>query len=261
MNSELLVNLKVSSQNDREKYLQFLKVVIYLLLLYLGMKLCTSILYYLKDSPERFCDTTPCIIRFSVFFVLFFGPWLYIFTCGLAHQVIQLDIPKLFIYMGSTFCCAICAEVFIDHAFILLFKQPAWQYRIWPKHHGFTSGVGHVMWPLYGFYLYCLHQAIDKNDKFKWAKDHFPKAILIGIDAMVLEILANTFSLALFGTYYFYYLPDDLYHFTTIQIFIPYVICGYIGVKLLDCLERYRNQGVWIGIGFYLTGILMLSHA
>ena len=34
----------------------------------------------------------------------------------------------------------------------------------------------------------------------------------------LLEILANGFFLLFYGTFYFYYLPDDLRHYTSVQV-------------------------------------------
>jgi len=67
---------------------------------------------------------------------------------------------------------------------------------------------------------------------------------------MALEILTNIFSILLYHSYLFYYLPDDLVHFTTIQIFIPYLFACGLGAILSLFLERLRKESFIIGLTF-----------
>ncbi|MBF0225593.1 MAG: hypothetical protein HQK76_09080 [Desulfobacterales bacterium] len=113
------------------------------------------------------------------------------------------------------------------------------------------------MWPLYGFYVYCLHFAFKERQHIKILSNDYFKGLIIGIDAMILEVFANSFSLLSYNTFYFFYVPNDLWHFTTIQVFLPYVTCGIFGVKILKFLEKSRNA-VFIGIFFYGAGLVLL---
>jgi hypothetical protein len=62
----------------------------------------------------------------------------------------------------------------------------------------------------------------------------------------------------LYSTYLFYYLPDDLLHFTTIQIFIPYLSACGLGAALSLFLERLKKNHFIIGLSFYLAGVVSL---
>jgi len=193
--------------------------------------------------------------KFIIVFVVFFWPFLYLFPCLMAKQFLSLNVSKLILYMGCTFFGAMLCEVLLDTLFVKFTGQPSWIYKIWPIHHGYTSGVGMFMWPLYGFLIYCMNRAIESNPKLIGMNNGIAKAYLYAIDAMVLEILTNIFAILLFHTYLFYYLPDDLMHFTTIQIFIPYLfLCG-LGAALSWFLELLKKNFFMIGIAFYLAGV------
>ena len=192
---------------------------------------------------------------FIVAFVLFFLPWLYIFGSLIAKKFLSIHFSKLILYMGCTFLGAMWGEIIINTLFVKLFGQPCWLYQIWPIHHGYTSGVGMFMWPLYGFSVYCLDSALKTNPKLAKINNCTVKAYLLALDAMLLEILADLFSISQYHSYYFYYLPNDLIHFTTIQVFIPYLFCCILGVNALCFLERFKKMYFVIGLALYLAGV------
>lgn len=195
---------------------------------------------------------------FVVFLFLFFTPWLYLFNCLFVRQFLKIDVPTLCLYIGVVFCCAILIEITANTLFTWVLDRPAWLYKIFPIHDGYTSASAPVLWTVYAFHLYLFHQAIKiKGSKF--LDNNFTKAVLIGMDAMILEIFVNTFSLILFNSYYFYYLQGDLNHFTTIEIFIPYMSCSFVGLLLLSVLNQEHRPKKAIGFGFYLCGLAIIS--
>jgi hypothetical protein len=194
-------------------------------------------------------------LEFIIVFVVFFLPLLYLFSSLMAKKFLSINFSKLILYMGCTFFGAMWFEILLDTLFVKFIGQPGWVYKIWPIHLGYTSGVGMFMWPLYGFFVYCMNNAIETNPKLVNMNNGVAKAYLYAIDAMVLEILTNIFSILLYHTYLFYYLPDDLVHFTTIQIFIPYLFACGLGAALSWFLERLKNHHFIIGLTFYLAGV------
>jgi hypothetical protein len=196
--------------------------------------------------------------EYIIVFVLFFLPLLYLFCSFIAKNFLPIHFPKLVLYMGCTFFGAMWYEIILDTLFVKFIGQPGWLYKIWPIHHGYTSGVGMFMWPLYGFFVYCMNSAIETNPRLVNINNGAAKTYLYALDAMALEILTNIFSILLYSTYLFYYLPDDLLHFTTIQIFIPYLSACGLGALFSLFLERLKKNHFIIGLSFYLAGVISL---
>jgi hypothetical protein len=80
------------------------------------------------------------------------------------------------------------------------------------------------------------------------------KGLASGFDGPLLEILANGFFLLFYGTFYFYYLPGDLRHFTSIQVVPLYMVMGIFLALLIDYLDR-RPRRWYYPAGFYLAGV------
>lgn len=232
-----------------------------LTIVYMTLKLGTTALWLIFDKAlaMRIEPMDPKLnLVFSISFCLFFAPWLYLFNCMLASKSLSVDVPVLVLYMGATFFCAQLGEVGVDTLFQFFINRPAWEYKIWPAHNGYISYAGVFMWPLYGFFLYFLHSALHQNPRFARFDNDIHKAVILGAGAMILEILANLYSLTLFDSYFFYYLRGDLHHFTTVEIFVPYVMLGFIGMKVLKFGKRQEKYRCAIGLGLYVTGLINL---
>jgi len=80
---------------------------------------------------------------------------------------------------------------------------------------------------MYGFYLYLLHDSLHGWN----IRSSRKLATIIAIEAIVLEFLLNGSFLLLFGDYFFYYLPGDLWHLTTIQAIPFYFLAGVVITK------------------------------
>ena len=196
--------------------------------------------------------------HFAWTFFCFFAPLLYAVPCGLAGELLVPDLSRLVLYMGATFMNGAFFEVLVGATGESLLGRKVWSYQIWSKHQGYTSGVGAVMWPMYGFYLCLLHETLRKRGAHSMVHHPLCGGLLIGMDAMLLETLANTYSLANYNLYYFYYLAPDLHHFTSAEIFLPYVLCGTIGLMLLKQLDRPDSSKTtmrWLGVVFHLVGL------
>ena len=89
------------------------------------------------------------------------------------------------------------------------------------------------------------------NDGF--LNGHWPRAALLAVDAMLLEVAANVFSLLGFGTWLFRYHAPDLHHFTTIEAFPIYLFGGYLGVRVLHAGESHPKRALLGAVLYTVT--------
>jgi hypothetical protein len=190
----------------------------------------------------------------ALFGVCFF----YLLACLLARRLIRVDVYELLLYMASAFAVAIVCEVSLGKLYSAVLGKPLWQYRVWPIHEGYTSALNFIIWPVYGYYWYLLTLVL-RSMRLDPAR-HWYKGLASGLDGPLLEILANGFFLSLYGTFYFYYLPDDLRHLTSVQVVPLYSVMGVCLSFLLDFLLkrprqwRYPATFYMLGVAFVLAG-------
>lgn len=208
-----------------------------------------------RIDPRPVVELGPSL-GFSAAFLLFFVPVLYLIPCALAHRWLRPPIATVILYCGTAYFFGCGLELVMDRAFIAALGRPCYLYFIWPIHDGHTSGSGLVMWPLYGFFVCMLHQAIHASPRLAFLDGNGARAALLAVDAMLLELAANVFSLVFFGSWLFRYHAPDLHHFTTVEAFPIYLLGGYPGVVLLDRLEHHPRRGV-IGAALWVAIIVI----
>ena len=194
---------------------------------------------------------------FAFTFFLVAAPVIYFGNCLLKGGIIKVKWSRLLLYMGVTMLFGSTLELVVNHLFEAFMGRPSWLYHVWPKYRGFTSGVTSIMWPLYGIHLLFFHEAMS-NRNSSLISTIPVKGIMLAIDAMIMETIANLFSLIAFKSYYFYYLFGDLNHFTTIEIFIPYALVGLFTMTLFYFLDRPQNPKILIGICTLIGGWCVL---
>lgn len=165
---------------------------------------------------------------------------------------VRIDVYQLALSMAVAFLVAIVCEVYLGKLYYLFTGTPLWQYRVWPIHDGYTSALNFIVWPVYGYYIYFLHQVLHAQ-RIK-IRPHWLRGVVSGFDGPLLEMLANGFFLLFYGTFYFYYLPGDLHHYTSIQVMPLYMIMGIILTVLLEFLQQ-RPPRWHYPAGFYLAGV------
>lgn len=176
----------------------------------------------------------------------------------LMRRWIVIDFYQLLLCMAAAFLVAIICEVYLGKLYYLFAGKPLWQYRVWPIHDGYTSALNFIIWPVYGYYIYFLHHIL--HEKKIVIRPNWLQGIAAGIDGPLLEILANGFFLLFYGTFYFYYLPGDLRHYTSIQVVPLYMIMGIVLSLILGYLKDrprcwHYPAGLYLGgIGFVLAG-------
>ena len=184
----------------------------------------------------------------ALFGICFF----YLLASLLTRCWMRVDAYRLALFMAVAFLVAILCEVALGKLYCLVVGRPLWQYRVWPIHGGYTSALNFIVWPVYGYYWYFLHrvlQAYRLQIRRTWLK-----GVASGFDGPLLEILANGFFLLFYGTFYFYYLPGDLRHFTSIQVVPLYMIMGICLSLVIDYLDG-RPRRWYYPAGCYLTGV------
>ena len=179
----------------------------------------------------------------------------YLLASLLTRSWMRVDAYRLALFMAVAFLVAILCEVTLGKLYALVIGRPLWQYRVWPIHGGYTSALNFIVWPVYGYYWYFLHrvlQAYRVQIRRNWLK-----GVASGVDGPLLEILANGFFLLFYGTFYFYYLPGDLRHFTSIQVVPLYMLMGICLSVVIDYLDG-RPRSWYYPAGFYLAGVVFI---
>lgn len=160
---------------------------------------------------------------------------LFIFNCAVARKFKRINISILLVYVSTVALIGMYGEIFAGSFYNFIFGTPLWEYRILPIHNAYTSLYSLVIWGMYGFHLYLLHDTLD-------GKRHISERtliILFSVEAVILELLMNLSSLAVFNEYVFYYFPSDLWHLTSFQA-IPFYILG--GIIIAKSLRRFKTD-------------------
>lgn len=208
---------------------------------------------HIVDGPI----TGALAFKFAIAFFCFFTPLLYLVACAVAGRWLTLNPSQLILYVGATFMGGVFGEVVVGTLGKLVLNISLWRYEFAPRHGAFTSSIGMIMWPMYGMYLYFFHQAMLVKGSL--IGQHVSlSGIFIAIDALVLEMLANVFSLTLFGSYFFRYNASDLMHMTSAQIFLPYVAFGIFGASLLKICNKDKLPKKTLGAIFYIVGLALV---
>ncbi len=175
----------------------------------------------------------------------------YLAASLLLRSWVRIDVYQLALAMTVAFLVAIVCEVGLGKLYYLAVGEPLWQYRVWPIHDGYTSVLNFIIWPVYGYYLYFLHQVLQARRVV--FRPYWLNGLASGFDGPLLEILANGFFILFYGTFYFYYLPDDMKHLTSVQVIPLYMIMGVILSLVLQHV-RERPRSWRYPVGFYLAG-------
>jgi hypothetical protein len=156
------------------------------------------------------------------------------------------------------FVLAIICEATLNPLYESLFGEKLWVYRVFPLHDGNVSALAALVWTSYGVHLYFLNQSLDR-----WLGDNprrnYLKAMLIGAEApLVWEVLGNGCFLLTVGEFYAYYLPGELFHFTSVRVIPLYMLCIYLGLQVYEHL-RTRALGWEWPAGFFASGTVILG--
>jgi len=165
---------------------------------------------------------------------------IYLIWCLIARRIIKFKIKKLIYYMALAFPFCLILEVGFGNLHHYLFGEYLWEYRVMPVHDGLTSLLNFAIWPLYGLHFY-LYDILEKT----WNLSRFWKntsyILKLALSGPLLEFLLNMVCQLTLDRYYFYYFPDDLLHYTSIQV-IPYYFIASLAFAIT---MKYTDKLSW----------------
>jgi hypothetical protein len=174
--------------------------------------------------------------------IIYSAAWVctvYLFNRMVAGHRLKMDVGKILLYVSTMAALGLLGEVIFDSAYRFVFGRPLWLYRIAPIHHGYTSLYSFFLWGTVGFYLYLLHDTL----KEKGITSRFVLAGVFCLEAILLEAAVNVSYHLLFGGYIFYYLPSDLWHFTSVQTLPLYLLAGLITILTFEYAKHHQKYG------------------
>lgn len=184
------------------------------------------------------------ISLFAQLFLLsiFWIATIYIFHCVANQKLLRINIKTLVLYCSVMAMIGPLGEIAINTFCKEVFGSILWRYKVIPLHSASTSEYALVIWMMYGFHLYLLHEfpgIIKKKLRARKA------ALIIAIDALVLEILLNITAIIFFGTFIFYYIPSDLWHLSTLWV-LPFYYLG--GLVITHSLRRFKQDKLFFSV-------------
>ncbi|MFT5831700.1 MAG: hypothetical protein ACI9SY_000067 [Candidatus Paceibacteria bacterium] len=200
------------------------------------------------------------ILTTTIFGVLFCATY-YLIVCALKRRWIQLEPKKLLFYV-SLFCLyGIGGEIVVNSLWVYSFGEPLWEYRLFPAQNAHISYFFPLIWGSLGFYKYI-------NDTV-WHKFESNQVILpgliMGAEAIFLEILYNGLFLLLFDEYIFYYLPASLgpfSHLSCLEVLPFYFMVGLVITILVKQQNKIGySRSIVFTISFYwmiIAALLLL---
>jgi hypothetical protein len=170
-----------------------------------------------------------------ILFALIWIVIVYLINVAIAKQFKKIDIKIALLYFVTVATIGVFGEIFLDTVYNHFVGNPLWVYKILPIHDGYTSMYAPIIWGIYGFYLYLLHDTLEK----KWSiKRSRYLALIFSIEALLFEALLTISSKYLLGDFMYYYFPTDLWHVSSFQNIPFYFICGLIIVKTMRKFKK-----------------------
>lgn len=192
---------------------------------------------------------------FAAIFVVSAAVLIFVLGTIVAGRIPRPNPRRLLVYMAVVLLLGVVLEILINSAAEALIGRKSWEYMVWPRHGGHNSGLAIFAWPLYGAHLCLLEDGLRARGL--WPKTNLPLAMVMAFDAMVMEVVCNVFSITVFGTYYFYYLAPDLKHFTTGEIYIPYVLSNLVVLGCVHAVQRARYWWLWCVVSCVLAVVVL----
>jgi hypothetical protein len=157
-------------------------------------------------------------------------------------SAVDFRLMLSYFLFGSWF--GMFGELFLFQLIDWIFHSPIWEYRVMPIHNKITSGFGPIMWGLAAVYV-SLH--FHSQDKSKNRNGIISFTFEAGF-LLVLELLFNFLSYAIFNNYYFYYFVPDLFHWSSFTN-MPFWWVGYkMMVKYAQIMYKQEKLNIGLAI-------------
>jgi len=184
-------------------------------------------------------------------FCLIWITGLYVFNSLVAREFKKISLKPVFLYISTLAMLGVYGETIFGNVYNYLLGHLLWQYTIFPIHHGYTSRFALVLWGMYGFHLYLMHDSLGKRN-IKSAK-HL--SLIFCVEAIIIEALVNLTYRATFGKYIFYYFPADLWHLTSIEVLPVYVVGGF---AINEALKRTKPEPIFFGLAATMLAFVLI---
>ncbi len=186
----------------------------------------------------------PVTLPNAILYCLVFSAIYYLGVCLYKRKFVPIEIPKLLFYISIFSAFGVAGEIVVNNLFLWLTDSPLWIYQLYPAHSGDVSYFFIGVWGALGFYKYINDTAIHRptNDVLK-------PAIIMGTEAIILELAYNGLFLILFNQYIFYYFPENLgrlSHLSCLEVIPFYFAVGF-------CLSILIKKQNVIGYGKHLV--------
>ena len=179
-----------------------------------------------------------------IFYCLVFSAIYYLGVSIHKRKFVRIEIPKLLFYISIFSVFGVAGEIVVNNLFLWLTGSPLWIYQLYPAHGGDVSYFFIGIWGALGFYKYINDSAIHRP-----TSDILKPAIIMGTEAIILELAYNGLFLVLFGQYIFYYFPENLgrlSHLSCLEVIPFYFAVGF-------CLSLLIKKQNVIGYGKHLV--------
>ena len=173
----------------------------------------------------------------------------YLFFCFLARKIITPKFRKLLYYISLFSLFGVIGEAFTNTLYAYFFGAPLWEYRLFPAHDGDITYFFIFVWGVLGLYTYFRNIVFRKSA----TSSALYSGLILGAEAILIELFVNGAHFLLFNEYVFYYFPANLgplSHFSCLQVVPFYIIVGYITGRLIEHQEilQYRNLRTTLGL-------------
>lgn len=192
---------------------------------------------------------------FAVSLVLFALLWLtvvYGVNVAIARKLIAINWRTALLYFLAVGMIGVFGEIFLDTIYNFFAGHPLWRYNILPIHGGYTSAYAPIIWGVYGFHIYLFHDTL----RAKWSVTRTRHlALILSIEALILESALTLSAIPLLGNLMYYYYPADLWHVTSIQNMPFYFIFGAFVSK---AMQRFRaSPGFFAFLAIWLMVVII----
>ncbi len=174
----------------------------------------------------------------TTLFALGFLVSFYSIVCLISKKLIVPSFSTLFLYVTIFSLFGIIGEVFVNTLYERILGAPLWEYRLFPAHDGNISYYFIFIWGSLGFYKY-----FSDHYFIKRKISEVSAGLVMGTEAVFLELVYNGLFLLIFDKYIFYYLPANLgplSHLSCLQVIPFYFIVGLIVTKLITQQKKVR---------------------
>lgn len=168
-----------------------------------------------------------------VVFALFFLTIFYVLACVVNRGLIKIEIKKTFLYITIFSLLGVVGEIFVNTVYANIIGAPLWEYRLLPVDNGSVSYFFIFVWGSLGFYKYISEIVFPKIASLSPTM----QGLLMGAEAVFIELLYNGIYFLLFSNYIFYYFPNNLgplSHLSCLQVMPFYFIFGFVVNKLIS---------------------------